>query len=159
MSLAQQAVAELSSAEEFFNRSTRALQESHSGFAPVPGMMTAAQHVAHAAQTVDWFMGGAFRPEGFSQDFEEQAKVVATCTSLAAARAWFEKAMASAKATLSARSDADLLTPLPPGPIMGGAPRMAIISAITDHTAHHRGALTVYARLNGIVPPMPYMEM
>jgi uncharacterized damage-inducible protein DinB len=36
---------------------------------------------------------------------------------------------------------------------------MAIFGAITDHTAHHRGALTVYARLNGIVPPMPYMEM
>ena len=43
------------------------------------------------------------------------------------------------------------------GQIMGGAPRMAVISAITDHTAHHRGALTVYARMNTIVPPMPYM--
>ncbi len=38
-------------------------------------------------------------------------------------------------------------------------PRFAIFSAITDHTAHHRGALTVYARLKGIVPPMPYMDM
>jgi len=36
-------------------------------------------------------------------------------------------------------------------------PRMAMIGAITDHTAHHRGALTVYARLNQVVPPMPYM--
>ena len=42
--------------------------------------------------------------------------------------------------------------------IMGGAPRLAIFGAINDHTAHHRGALTVYARLNGIVPPMPYMD-
>jgi uncharacterized damage-inducible protein DinB len=40
---------------------------------------------------------------------------------------------------------------------MGGLSRMAIFSAITDHTAHHRGALTVYARLNKLVPPMPYM--
>lgn len=159
MSLADQAVAEVNSAEEFFNRSTRALQESLSTFAPVAGMMTAAQQVAHAAQTVDWFIEGAFRPEGFSQDFEGQSKVVATYTSLAAARAWFDKAMAAAKATLQAKSDADLMAPLPPGPIMGGAPRMAIIGAITDHTAHHRGALTVYARLNGVVPPMPYMDM
>ena len=35
---------------------------------------------------------------------------------------------------------------------------MAIISTITDHTAHHRGALTVYARVSGLVPPMPYMD-
>jgi uncharacterized damage-inducible protein DinB len=42
---------------------------------------------------------------------------------------------------------------------MGGLPRYAIVSALTDHTAHHRGALTVYARLLGLVPPMPYMDM
>jgi uncharacterized damage-inducible protein DinB len=41
---------------------------------------------------------------------------------------------------------------------MGGVPRMAIFGAITDHTAHHRGALTVYARLAGAVPPMPYAD-
>jgi len=122
-------------------------------------MMTAAQQVAHAAQTVDWFIEGAFRPEGFSQDWEGQAKVVATHTSLSAARAWFERAIANAKAVIGAKSDADLMAPLPSGPIMGGLPRMAIISSITDHTAHHRGALTVYARLNGVVPPMPYMDM
>jgi uncharacterized damage-inducible protein DinB len=60
---------------------------------------------------------------------------------------------------VSAKSDADLMTLLPPGPIMGGVPRMAIFGAITDHTAHHRGALTVYARVSGIVPPMPYGDM
>ena len=159
MSLAQQAIAELTSTEDFFNRSTRNLQEAHSAFAPVAGMMTAAQQVAHAAQTVDWFMEGAFSTSGFREDFEEQAKVVNGYTSLVAARAWFAKAMASAKSLLAGKSDAELLTPLPPGPIMGGAPRMAIISAIVDHTAHHRGALTVYARLNDVVPPMPYMDM
>ncbi|MGE3510034.1 MAG: DinB family protein [Vicinamibacterales bacterium] len=159
MSLAQQAIAELNSAEEFFNRSTRNLEETHSSFAPVPGMMTAAQQVAHAAHTVDWFCQGAFRPNGFSTDFEAHAREVAACTSLSDARAWFTKAMAAARATLGAKSDAELLAPLPEGPVMGGAPRFAIVSAITDHTAHHRGALTVYARLQGIVPPMPYMDM
>lgn len=159
MSLADQAVAELNAAEEFFNRSTGVLKESMSTFAPAAGMMTTAQQVAHAAQTVDWFIEGAFRSEGFSEDFEAQFKMVATCTSLAAARAWFKKAMTAAKATLRAKSDADLMAPLPPGPIMGGEPRMAIVGGITDHTAHHRGALTVYARLNGVVPPMPYMDM
>jgi uncharacterized damage-inducible protein DinB len=159
MSLAEQAAIELENARDFFNRSTRNLTEEHSGFAPAPEMMTVAQQVAHVAQTIDWFMHGAFRPEGFAMDFEEQAKALMEYTSLAAARGWFEKAVDSAKSAVAGQSDADLLAPLPPGPIMGGAPRFAIFSAITDHTAHHRGVLTVYARLNRIVPPMPYMDM
>ncbi|MCU0257290.1 MAG: DinB family protein [Vicinamibacterales bacterium] len=159
MSLVQSSLAELDSVREFFNRSTRNLTEAHSTFAPAEGMMTAAQQVAHVAQTVDWFVEGAFRPEGFSTDWEAMAKEVNSYTSLDKARAWFEKAIDDAKARLAALTDGDLLAPLPEGPIMGGLPRIAIVSSITDHTAHHRGALTVYARLNGIVPPMPYMEM
>lgn len=159
MSLAQQATQGLDSAQEYFNRSTRMLTEAHSTFAPVPGMMTAAQQVAHAAHTIDWFMEGAFRPEGFDTNFEEHAKLVAACSSLTAARAWFDKAVANAKALVATKSDAELLAPLPAGPIMGGAPRIAVFQAITDHTAHHRGALTVYSRLQGAVPPMPYMDM
>jgi uncharacterized damage-inducible protein DinB len=159
MSLAKQAVAELSAAHEFFNRSTRNLSEAHSSVMPAAGMMTAAQQVAHTAQTVEWFMEGAFRPEGFDLDFEGLAKAVQACTSLAAARDWLERAMAAAKQRVGTLTDAELLAPLPDGPIMGGLPRMAIFSSITDHTAHHRGALTVYARLQGIVPPMPYGDM
>ena len=159
MPLAQQAVAELNAAHEYFNRSTRNLTEAQSGVTPAPGMMSAAQQVAHAAHTIDWFMQGAFRPEGFDMDFEGHAKIVQGHTSLSAARAWFEKAMAAAVATVATKTDADLMAPLPPGPIMGGAPRMAVFSALADHTAHHRGALTVYARVSGIVPPMPYMDM
>ena len=39
---------------------------------------------------------------------------------------------------------------------MSGAPRLAVVSGIVDHTAHHRGALSVYCRLLNKVPPMPY---
>jgi uncharacterized damage-inducible protein DinB len=159
MSLAEQAQNELENARDFFVRSTKGLTEAHSTFAPAPEMMTAAQQVSHAAQTIEWFMAGAFAPGGFDLDFEAQANALASCTSLSEARGRFEAAVADAKSTLAGKSDADLLAPLPPGPIMGGAPRFAIFSAITDHTAHHRGALTVYARLNGIVPPMPYMDV
>jgi uncharacterized damage-inducible protein DinB len=158
MSLAQNALTELEAAREYFVRSTRNLKEEHSAFTPVPGMMTAAQQVAHAAHTIDWFMEGTFRPEGFDMDFEGHAKIVSGVTSLTAARAWFDKAIASAKESVGKMSDADLMRPIAAGPIMGGAPRMAAFGALTDHTAHHRGALTVYARLQGLVPPMPYME-
>lgn len=159
MTLAEQALIDIDAAHEYFTRSTRSLTETHSSLRPAPGMMTAAQQVAHAAQTIDWFMQGAFRPEGFDLDFEAHATAVEGVTSLAEARAWFDRAFATAKSTLGGQSDEDLVTPIADGPIMGGAPRLAIVSAITDHTAHHRGALTVYARLAGLVPPMPYMDM
>jgi uncharacterized damage-inducible protein DinB len=159
MSLAQQVIGELGSAQEFFNRSTRNLTEAHSGVVPVEGMMTAAQQVAHTAQTIDWFMEGAFRPEGFDLNFEGSFKQVSACSSLAEARAWFDRAIEAAKARVAGLSDAELMAPLPEGPVMGGLPRMAIFGAMSDHTAHHRGALTVYARLQGVVPPMPYGDM
>jgi uncharacterized damage-inducible protein DinB len=144
---------------EYFNRSTRSLKEENSSFTPVPETYTAAAMVAHAAQTIDWFFAGAFAEAGFDLDFERMDKEVRGCTSLDAARKWFNEATDRAKAAAAAHSAEEWGSPLPPGPIMGGLPRCAIISALTDHTAHHRGALTVYARLLGLVPPMPYMEM
>lgn len=151
--------AQVAAMQEFFDRSTRVLEEGDSGFAPKDGMFTTAQQVAHAAQTVEWFMNGAFAEGGFDLDFEKLDKEVRACTSLAAAREWWKKAIASAMATVVAHPDGEWMAPLPPGPIMGGQPRMVIFGALTDHSAHHRGALTVYSRMLGKVPPMPYMEM
>ena len=37
------------------------------------------------------------------------------------------------------------------------APKGAAAQGLVDHTAHHRGALAVYARLVGKTPSMPYM--
>lgn len=159
MSLSKAAIGQLKAAQDFFNRSTRNLREEDSTFVPVEGLMTAAQQVAHSAHTIGWFMQGAFRPEGFDQNWSEHAKVVMSYTSLEEAKAWFNKEIDAAIEAVSGMSDAQLSEPLPPGPIMGGQPRMDVFGALTDHTAHHRGALTIYARLRGIVPPMPYMDM
>jgi uncharacterized damage-inducible protein DinB len=144
---------------EYFNRSTRELKEENSSFAPVPGMFTAAAQVAHTAQTIDWFFAGAFAETGFDMDFERIDREARSCTSLEAARAWFNAASDRAKAVAESHSKEEWAATLPPGPIMGGLPRHAIVNALIDHTAHHRGALTVYTRLLGHVPPMPYMEM
>jgi uncharacterized damage-inducible protein DinB len=57
---------------------------------------------------------------------------------------------------LRSRGPEDLAQPLPPGPVMGGQPISDIVWAMVEHTAHHRGVLTVYSRLLGKVPPMPY---
>ena len=122
-------------------------------------MFTVAQQVAHSAHTVDWFMKGAFAEGGFEMDFERIDKEIRAVTSLAAAREWWAKAIAEAHASVEAHSDADWMAPLAAGPIMGGQPRFSIFGALTDHSAHHRGALTVYSRLLGKVPAMPYMDM
>ena len=143
--------------QDFFERSTRVLDEADSGFRPREGMMTVAQQVAHTAQTLDWFIEGVSRPEGFDLDFEKHAKALEGVTSLAAARQMLKTAYANAIQFLRSRSPEDLSQPLPPGPIMGGQPTSDIVWAMVEHTAHHRGALTVYSRVLGKVPPMPYM--
>ncbi len=150
-------VAELNSALEFFNRSTGNLTEEDSSYTPVDGVFSTAQQVAHAAQTIDWFIDGAFAPNGFDLDFEEHERKVRAVTSLSDARAWLAKSVENAQAVVASKTDEEWGQPLPDGPVMGGQPRAAIFGAITDHTAHHRGALTIYARLRGKVPPMPYM--
>ena len=150
---------EISALAEYFERSTRVLTEADSAYAPQEGMFTTAQVVAHVAQTVDWFIAGAFAPEGFSMDFEKMDKEVRAVTSLDHARMWFARAIAKAKAAVEEKPESEWHAPLPPGPIMSGLPRAAVLGACTDHTAHHRGALTVYSRMLGKVPPMPYMEM
>jgi uncharacterized damage-inducible protein DinB len=147
---------QLLASKEFFARSTRVLDETDSGFRPQEGMMTVAQQVAHTAQTLDWFIEGASRPEGFDLDFEKHVKALDAVTSLAAARQMLETAYASAIQFLRSRSPEDLSRPLPQGPVMGGQPIGDIVWSMVEHTAHHRGALTVYSRQLGKVPPMPY---
>ena len=147
---------QLVASQDFFDRSTRVLDEADSGFRPREGMMTVAQQVANTAQTLDWFIQGASRPEGFDLDFEKHAQALEAVTSLAAARQTLAAAYANAIHFLRSRSPEDLARPLPPGPVMGGQPIGEIVWSMVEHTAHHRGALTVYSRLLGKVPPMPY---
>jgi uncharacterized damage-inducible protein DinB len=149
---------ELDSVQEFLFRSVSCLSEEDSGFVPREEMLTVAQHVAHMAQTIEWFMEGMMRPEGFDLDFDSHWDKVKPVTSLEEAKKWFASSIANAKEILSSVNEMDLLHPLPEGPVMGGAPRLVVIGAISDHTAHHRGALTVYSRLLGKTPRLPYME-
>jgi uncharacterized damage-inducible protein DinB len=91
-------------------------------------------------------------------DFESHDAPVKAIKSLNDARAWLDRSFKSAVTWAQSKSAKELASPLPEGPVMGGAPRSAIIAAIEEHTAHHRGALTVYSRLLGLTPAMPYME-
>ena len=128
-------VAELNSALEFFNRSTGNLTEEDSSYTPVDGVFSTAQQVAHAAQTIDWFIDGAFAPNGFDLDFEGHERKVRAVTSLSDARAWLAKSVENALAVVASKTDEEWGQPLPDGPVMGGQPRATIFGAITDHTA------------------------
>jgi uncharacterized damage-inducible protein DinB len=146
---------ELESTRKFFLTTLSIFDEGDSGFAPQPDMYTVAGQVAHAALSVDWFMAGGFGA-GWDQDYEVQITPAKAVTSLATVRAMLVQAFDEAIATITAASEATLSEPIPNDVIMNGAPRVAVINGITDHTAHHRGSLAVYARLMGRVPPMPY---
>ena len=149
---------QLEAMKEYFDRSTRVLEEGDSGFAPKEGMFTTAQMVAHVAQTIEWFVLGAFSPSGFNMDFERLDKEARGVLSLTEARAWMDRACEAARTAIETEPVKAWSESLPPGPIMGGQPRSAVLGAMADHTAHHRGALTVYSRLLGKTPPMPYMD-
>ncbi|MFT7680143.1 MAG: putative damage-inducible protein DinB [Planctomycetota bacterium] len=150
-------IAQLDKVQTFFERSTSALTEEDADFAPVDGVYTCAQLVGHVAQSVDWFMEGAFKAEAFSMDMDAHHQAILKVSCLEDARALIKCAFDDARACLREQSAESLMTPLPEGPVMGGAPRGAVISGIEEHTAHHRGALAVYARLRGHTPPLPYM--
>ncbi|GMW00454.1 MAG: hypothetical protein AMXMBFR84_15910 [Candidatus Hydrogenedentota bacterium] len=152
-------VQELKASKEFFDRATRALIEEDSEFSPEEGMMSAAQQVAHVAQTLEWFLDGATNPKGFDLDFDAHMAAVKNYTSLAKAREWHTRAHEKVTTAIGAMSEETLCSFLPEGMVMGGMPRAAVVGAMVEHTAHHRGALSVYTRLLGKEPPMPYMDL
>lgn len=157
--LGQLMVVELKKMRSFFNSSTKVLTEEDSGFKPEDEMYTVAQHVAHAAHTVEWFSNNAFTTGPYWDDNvmkEHQTKVM-PYTSLNKAREWLNDAFDRAEEIFGKRSDEELLDRLPADSLMGPVPRMICLFAIQEHTAHHRGALAVYARLLGKTPQIPYM--
>lgn len=143
---------------EYFNRSTSCLTEEDSSFKPFDEAFTVAQQMAHVAHTFDWFADGVFGPDGFDLDFSEAEKALAKVTSLAMAREWLEGAFKNLTDEIRSRTADELAQTLPPGLVMGGAPRFAAVQGVVEHTAHHRGVLTVYSRLCGHKPASPYMD-
>lgn len=155
MSAAQGLVLEIQNTRKFFMTSISVLQEEDSGYAPQEGLYTVAGHVAHAADSIDWFVEGAFG-EGWDMDFEGLIAKAKAVTSLKEATDWLTRSFEEVIRVVGGASDQDLFAPIPDTRIMEGAPRAAIVGAIVDHTAHHRGALGVYSRLLGKEPVMPY---
>ena len=155
MAVSDGLVKELESTQKFFNTTMSVFEPDDAGFAPYPELYTVAGHVAHVADSIDWFIEGAFG-DGWDMDFEGLIAKAKAVTSLQEANEWLERSFVNAKAVVGKASDQILFEAIPDTKIMEGAPRLAVISGIVDHTAHHRGSLAVYARLIGKEPPMVY---
>jgi uncharacterized damage-inducible protein DinB len=153
----QPAIQQLEGAVKRFKITIDCFAEEDATFAPKEGMFSVAYQIAHVAQTIPWCIEGAFDPKGFDMDFEGHLKrAAAQAGSLAVAKQFLDKVLEDSVKVISSKTDQQMLAKLPPGPVMGGAPVLAVFEGITDHTAHHRGSLAVYARLLGKVPKMPY---
>lgn len=151
-------IKELEMQKTFLLNTINCLTKEDSGFRPNDKMYTVAQHIGHAAETIDWFMEGAFG-KGFDMNYDNyEQRMKEKYNSFDDSVKLLNEATARGIETIKNASDAELMEPIT-GEIMNGAPKLAVIGGITDHTAHHRGALSVYARLLGKVPAMPYGEM
>jgi len=149
-------VEQLREAQKHFHKSTSPFAEADSLLVPAPGGMTVVAQFAHAGQSIDWFMDGAFG-SGWEMDFAVSEMRLMEIQSLAEARSIFDKAMDRACTIIGGLSQDALFEKMPANdPILPNEPKIAAILGIIDHTAHHRGALTVYARLLGKPSPMPY---
>ncbi len=157
MDLKAEALQAIAATAKFFDRTTRCFAEEDSAFRPTPEMMTVAGQVAHAAQTIDWFREGGFA-DNWQMDFEAALAETAKIESLATARTWMADAWERMRKAVEERSNEELAAAMPDNPILGQRPRYHTLEALIDHTGHHRGALSVYARLVGKTPDMPYGE-
>ncbi len=146
----------LRTSRAFFERTIDCLQEEDGTFQPGPGTFTTIQQIAHAAQTVDWFLQGIQEGQVFNTDFAGLEKELDTIKNLQGAKSWFERSMAEAIQAVETQPASFWQKKLPEGPMFTGLPRAFALDGILDHNAHHRGALAVYARLCGHVPAMPY---
>ena len=155
MAVSEGLVKEMESTQKFFNTTVSVFESDDAGFAPYPELYTVAGHIAHAADSIDWFIEGAF-DDGWDMEFEASIAKAKEVTSLQGATEWLDRSFVNARAVVGEASDQILFELIPDTRIMEGAPRLAVLSGIVDHTAHHRGSLAVYARLIGKQAPMPY---
>ena len=60
MAVSEGLVKELESTQKFFKTTLSIFESDDAGFAPYPELYTVAGHVAHTADSIDWFIEGGF---------------------------------------------------------------------------------------------------
>lgn len=140
---------------KYLNNILKDFTEENADYAPADGMMTVAQQVRHIAQTIGWFREGAFG-EGFDTDFEAHQTEIRKPTTLAQSLDTLNAAYDDWIAFLEGLTEADLNAPMEKNEFFGTAPKAAVVTSCMDHTAHHRGALSVYLRMLSVTPTLVY---
>ena len=146
MAVSEGLVKELESTQKFFKTTLSIFESDDAGFAPYPELYTVAGHVAHTADSIDWFIEGGFGG-GWDMEFEASIAKAKMVTSLQKATEWLDRSFANARGVVGAASDQVLFEPIPDTRIMGGAPRLAVVSGIVDHTAHQIGRASCRERV------------
>lgn len=153
------AVEMLHQQREFFLRSTSVFDEADSNFRPTTEQRTVAQMMRHTWRSVKWFTDAVFTDIGFSMDFEGDERETQQAVSVEEERKLLDQEYDRAIEFWGALSEEQVAEPIPDNPLFGPVPKLTLVFACHDHTAHHRGALTVYARALGKVPHEPYADM
>ena len=151
----KQAATLMRNERKFLQNIVKDITPENGEFRPTDESMTAVQQIRHIAGTVRWFREGAFG-KGFDADFEKAAAEVAKPATLDQALKELNETYDDFIAFLESQSAEELAKPMADNPFMGNSPRFVVVTACNEHTAHHRGALTVYLRLVGVTPTMAY---
>lgn len=169
-----------------FRRTMDCFADADATFRPAPGMLTVADQVLHVINSNEYMLSGLFGPfdgigpasrwqAGFGDlswvqyantgDFDAHLpaspELVAARTSVVAALELFDQACFIVSLVLGQKRPEELAAPLPPNPLfpVDGLTCEDLLESMLDHTAHHRGALSQYARLLGHDPKLPYYDL
>jgi uncharacterized damage-inducible protein DinB len=127
---------------------------------PHPKSFTVGELAIHLARIPGW-VGGMLEQDHY--DLAENAARTKAATLPASTNemlALFDANRAAARASIEARTDAELAQPWElrrAGAVLRTMPRAALLRAfLLDHVIHHRGQMTVYLRLLDVPVPGLY---
>lgn len=165
--------------KEFFNRTISCFSEEDAGFQPRQDMLSVVGHINHVTAGMELMLSGIFKEFKRFQGRQYVSKrpgsnwsewnMEWTKTSnqdprqedrsLSTARKAFNETMDIVQEVFVNLSAEELMKPFSANPMRLVMPWAVLQVGIFDHTAHHRGALSSYARLCGKEPKIPYFEM
>jgi uncharacterized damage-inducible protein DinB len=165
--------------KEFFQRSLSCFTEEDADYRPQPGMLSVSGHIHHTTASIELMMSGILRefPRfgerryasrrpgatwkewGMDWAYSANHDTVRADWSLASALRAFDETMDIVSTIFAELTPDEMRQPLGDNPMKLPSAFAVLYFGIFDHTAHHRGALSQYARLLGKEPRIPYFDM
>jgi uncharacterized damage-inducible protein DinB len=128
----------------------------HGHFKPTEEMRTVGQQIKHITLTTKFYYETVFG-SGFTMSFQEYKEEMKKLIGLEDAIKDLDEIHNKAVSLVEDKTEEEMKAPLPSNnPMLGEGTLENVIIRNIDHTAHHRGALTVYLRLLGIKPEIIY---